>query len=186
MTYEIYQKKFQIFIIMANNKLVIVRCDMEEFSNLSINNQWLELFQKSIEAHSFSNKLSNLSDEVFLFESGKKSTIYHLKIFNDKIGLRLSGSLPKTLNSPFKVFLNVSWDNANKYLQGIEIQCTPKILLDENGIEVVEFTNTDTEVIPKENQNVLGRDEFSRTKEKVININTRWNFVLIDGKLKEY
>lgn len=159
---------------------------MEEFSNLSINNQGLKLFQKSIEAHSFSNKLGNFSNEVFLFENNRKSNTYHLRTFNDKSEQRLTGSLPKTLNSPFKVFLNVSWDNAKKYLQGIEIQCTPKILLDENGIEVVEFTNTDIDNIPEENQNVLGRDENSRMVEKVKNMNTLWNFVLIDGKLKEY
>lgn len=171
---------------MTNNKLVITRCDQEVLSRLNLNNQWLKSFQAGIEAHAFLNKLSSLTDDVYLFENDEESATYHLKIFNDKSGIRPQGSFPKTLNSPFKVFLNVSCDNANKYLKGIEIQCTPKILLDENGIEVVEFTNTDTEVIPKENQNLLGRNEYSRLIHEVKNTNNPKNYIVVNEELMEF
>lgn len=171
---------------MTNNKLVITRCDQEVLSRLNLNAQSLKSFQADIEARAFLNKLSSLTDDVYLFENDEESATYHLNTFNDKSGIRLLESFPKTLNSPFKVFLNVSWDNANKYLQGIEIQCTPKILLEENGVEVVEFTNTDTEVIPKENQNILGRDEFSRLIHERKNTNNPKNYIVVNEELMEF
>ena len=170
-----------------SNKLAIVRCEIETFPNLGINNQSLELFKKSIEDHSFSNKLNNLSDKVFLFENSRESTTYHLKIFNDQHGsIQFSADLPKSLSSPFKVFLNVSKGDALKYLQNTDTGSSPHILIDENGIEVVKFTNTVIDVSPKENQNVLGRDEISRLINNAKNVNIQRNYLVINGSLEEF
>lgn len=167
------------------SKIVIVNCEESTFSRLGFNIPNFEEMKKRFEAHGFTLKFgSETSENVFIYgntESCNEYVIKHLIV--QGIGPSQSIKIPKILKKPFKILLNVTKYDAEKYSQGNTLNVEPAIIYSENGIEIIKFPDIPPKNQPPKNTNILGNNELSRLQNKIEDASTLWNYFLANGSL---
>lgn len=156
-------------------EIIIVKCNQEGFYKQRLNTKTFKEIQQVLSERCYSERI--FQDIVYLYENEDSCSTYYVKVFFVS-GLSYSTPLnPQFISKPFKVLLNISYADAEKYVKGESLSPVPKVCYSCENFEIINFNEEEKAkgVIERDNKNLLN-SEFDR-------LIFTTNFLIKEGKI---
>ena len=156
-------------------EIIIVKCDPEGFHKQRLNEKTFKETKRVLLERCYSEKI--FQDIVYLYENEDSSLTYYVKVFfvSDLPYSTLMN--PEFISKPFKILLNISLADAEKYVRGEYSSPVPKVCYSCENFEIINFNEEEKakDVIERDNKNPLN-SEFDRVVSTT-------NFLIKEGKI---